>query len=136
MERAMFARVVGCVVILCISALGGACSTQTLPTAPGGVSATATATTASILGSLVNTGGGAIPDVIVMITGGTTATRSDDTGRFGLSRIPTGNLQLQFTAPGINATLTLPEVHPAEMIGLRIMLSGQSAIVQESTREP
>jgi hypothetical protein len=129
----MFARVV---VILCISALGGACSTITLPTEADGASAIATATSASLFGALVNSSGGAIPDVIVMITGASTATRSDETGQFGLSKIPTGDLHLLFTAPGINARLSLPEVHQAEMIGIRIMLSGESAIVQQCTRQP
>jgi hypothetical protein len=112
----------------------GACSAIQAPTAPDGASATSTATTASILGALITPSGSAMSGVVVSVVGVGKAARSDSTGKFGLSRVPVGNLQLQFTGPGVDASLMLPHVTPSEAIDITISLDGNSATISISNR--
>jgi hypothetical protein len=68
-------------------------------------------------------------NVTVSITGTGIAAAADAQGRFTLTGVPAGPVQLHFTGPGIDATATL-EVGAGEQITIAVTVSGSNATIE------
>jgi hypothetical protein len=67
--------------------------------------------------------------VTVSVVGTGISTTADNQGVFTLNNVPTGTVQLTFTAPGSNATVTLSGVGPDDRVQITVTVNGNSAHV-------
>jgi hypothetical protein len=118
--------------------------TSSLPTGPSGT-ATGGATINGVVngmssastawstpsGSTANTSPAGIT---VTVAGTNLSTTVSGTGTFTLTGVPSGTVQLRFTGPGVDATLTITGV-TTEQIQIVITLSGSNANVDSMNRE-
>ena len=65
--------------------------------------------------------------VTISIVGTGNSTTADSQGQFTLSDVPTGTVQLNFTAPGSNATVTLSGVGPNDRVQIAVTVNGNNA---------
>jgi hypothetical protein len=66
----------------------------------------------------------------VTVEGTTLTVAVDSTGRFVLTGVPSGMIQLKFSGPGIDATLVIEEVENRETINLVVTVSGSTVTVE------
>lgn len=133
---------VSVLVIACLLAV--ACGQKGSPASPSGssgaaassVSAGATITgrvaagsvsAVSIAGTATSTAGGGLQ-------GAAMSSSVDGSGQFTLRGVPTGTVQLQFTGPGTNASLSITNVTSQEQIVLTVRVSGATAEVDDNHR--
>jgi hypothetical protein len=67
--------------------------------------------------------------VTVTIVGTGISTTADNQGQFTLNNVPSGTVQLNFTGPGSNATVTLTGVGPNDKVQIAVTVNGNSAHV-------
>jgi len=67
--------------------------------------------------------------VTVSVAGTGISTVADNRGQFTLTNVPTGTVQLNFTGPGANATVTLTGVGPEDKVQITVTVNGNSAHV-------
>lgn len=144
-------RLLGLVVVA--AALTAACGGKESPTAPSGSTGgsngpgapaptpTASATiTGSVQGStaassLVSaSAGAALTGVTVTVVGTSLSSSVDAAGRFALTNVPPGEVRLQLTGAGTNATVTLGGVEAAQTVDVVVMVSGTSASIDSEVR--
>lgn len=89
----------------------------------GSLGATAWSTTASTTSGMTVTVVGT--DISVSVSG---------SGKFTLNNVPSGDIQLQFSAPGINAVITISDVRPGDRIEIKITVKSNSATVEMEQR--
>ena len=133
--------------VLAVSVLTAACGgdfTSSLPTGPSGAATGATIngivngmSSASSAWSTAssNTANTTPAGITVTVVGTAISTTVSGTGTFTLSGVPSGNVQLRFSGPGVEATLTITGV-TTEQIQIVITLSGSSANVDSMNRTP
>ena len=73
--------------------------------------------------------------VTVTVVGTNMSTTIDRFGRFRLTDVPTGDVQLKFAGPGLDATVTLKGVQPGDQIDLRVRLTDSSVRIEAERRE-
>ena len=73
--------------------------------------------------------------LMVTVEGTQIAGTVDASGHFTLEGVPSGDVQLHFEGPGINATLTLRSVEPEETVTIVVVLSGNDAKVESDSRD-
>lgn len=94
-------------------------------TASAGTSATAAETAATAPGK----------PVTVTIVGTSTSTTVDGKGHFHLSDVPLGDVQLRFTAEGLDATITLQDVQAGDQIHIKVRVTDTSVRIEAQTRQ-
>lgn len=99
----------------------------------GTVNGLASATTASSTDAVA--AAAATMPVTVTVVGTNISTTIDRSGRFRLTDVPTGNVQLKFTGPGLDATVTLKGVQTGDRIDLRVRLTDSSVRIEAERRE-
>jgi hypothetical protein len=133
--------------VLALLALGAlsACSSST-PASP-----TPLVSGATINGSLVSPGGSggttsgstlsdASPGVVipsgltVRIPGTTVTATIDPSGQFILRDVPSGTIVLQFSGPGVSATITLASVQNGQTVTITVSLTASSASIESDRR--
>ena len=67
--------------------------------------------------------------VTVSIVGTGISTNADNQGQFTLNNVPSGTVQLNFSGPGSNATVTLTGVGPNDKVQISVTVNGNSAHV-------
>ena len=67
--------------------------------------------------------------VTVSVVGTGISTSADNGGKFTLTNVPAGTVQLNFTGPGSNATVTLTGVGPDDRVQIAVTVNGNSAHV-------
>lgn len=67
--------------------------------------------------------------VTVTVVGTGISTVASNQGQFTLNNVPTGTLQLNFSGPGANATVTLTGVGPNDKVQIDVTVNGNSAHV-------
>lgn len=72
--------------------------------------------------------------ITVGVTGTTMRAAVDTAGRFSLTGVPAGNIELQFQAAGIDARLPLANVVDHERIQIRVVLNGNDAALDAAER--
>jgi len=70
----------------------------------------------------------------VQVVGTDITAEADDDGKFTLSGVPSGTIQLHFTGPGLDAFVTLTGVEPDQTIVIVVAVSGSSASVTSDAR--
>ena len=128
---------------LMAAVLAGACGGSS-PAAPsGGTSATPNAGSAMITGSVQGpstsaftaaSNGVALTGVTVTVLGTAIRSTVDAGGRFALMNVPAGNVQLQLTGGGANATVTLSSVQASQTVDVVVAVSGSSASLESEVR--
>jgi hypothetical protein len=78
--------------------------------------------------------GSALSGITVSVSGTSITSGIDGAGRFNLVGVPPGDVNLAFSGPGVNATLSVTQVQPAETITLVVNVSGTTAEVESSAR--
>lgn len=94
-------------------------------TASAGTSATSPATSATTPGK----------PVTVTVVGTNISSTVDGSGHFHLTDVPLGDVQLRFTAEGLDATITLQDVQDGEQIHIRVRVTDTSVRIEAQTRE-
>lgn len=82
--------------------------------------------TSSISTQLAATTGG----LTITIVGTNLIAATDTAGRFTLQDVPSGDVQLRFAAPGIDAPITISGVQDGEHIQIVVKVSGSSAVIE------
>jgi len=132
-------RVLGLTVVMAVlAACGGkGGSSPTAPTGNGSNSAGAviTGSVQGVAGALTAAGfGAAITGVTVTVVGTNISAPVDAGGRFTLTNVPTGTVQLQLTGGGANATVTINTVEASQTIDVVLSVSGTSASLDSEVR--
>jgi hypothetical protein len=70
----------------------------------------------------------------VTVTGTNISTTTDGQGRFTLTGVPGGNVELEFTGPAANAKITLSGVSTSDRIDIRVTINGNNARVESENR--
>ena len=74
------------------------------------------------------------PGLVVSVVGTTITATVNPAGHFVLKGVPTGNVQLRFTAPGTTASLTLTSLEEGQEVTIVITLTASSAALQSEYR--
>jgi hypothetical protein len=70
----------------------------------------------------------------VTVNGTNITTGVDGTGHFQLTNVPGGTVQLHFSGSGMDATITLTDVHDGDAIDINVSVSGHDAHVDRDER--
>ena len=73
-------------------------------------------------------------NIQVSVEGAGIGTRTDAWGRFRLVNVPSGTLQLRFSASDVNAMLTVTGVGSAQHVDLKVQLQPSAASIAAETR--
>jgi uncharacterized protein DUF5666/carboxypeptidase-like protein len=132
-----------CALSLMIAALtvgcGGKGVSPTAPTsagpatAPGG-SSSGPGVPANPLGATL-TGTVNIPAATIAVMGTALSATADGGGHFSLSNVPAGDVHLQVSAAGANATVTVANVQPAETVDVDVVVNGSSAALESEVHD-
>ena len=136
-------RSTGLAVSLLVSLVAVACGGEGSfsPTSPSGVAGSSAG--AVITGTVMGVGpsalaadgsGGSSGGVTVKVAGTNISSGLDATGRFRLTGVPSGPIQLQFSGGGIDATLTLT-VSGGERIELTVKVTATGLRIEAERRE-
>ncbi len=125
--------------------LAVACSQSTLPTVPsssGSPTSGAPPITngAAISGTVVGTSTAnayrvASVGLTVSVMGSSVSAAVDSKGEFTLQGVPPGTVQLRFTGPGVDATVTISGVAEHDSIHITVRVSGNSAEIEDDKHE-
>jgi hypothetical protein len=74
--------------------------------------------------------------VTVTVVGTSISTTVDRSGRFQLSNVPTGDVQLNFKGTGLDATMTLKGVQTGDVIDITVRLTDNSIRIEAERRQP
>ena len=67
--------------------------------------------------------------VTITVVGTGLSTTADSQGQFTLTNVPAGNVVLNFSGSGVNATITISGVGPNDQVSIAVTLTGASARV-------
>jgi hypothetical protein len=133
-----------------VAILAAACSQagSSSPTSPsvtrgGGASSTGATITGTVNGialstlssSDVATALASLP-VTVTVVGTSISTTVDRNGRFQLTNVPTGDVQLNFKGTGLDATLMVKGVQTGDQINITLRLTDNSIRIEADRRQP
>jgi len=109
------------------------------PTGPSGGSTTGAVITGHVRGvSTASTADSfaplAVSSLHVTISGTNISSTVDGSGQFTLTGVPPGTVTLQFSGPGVSASITLSGVSAGEQITIDVTLNGSSARVDSESR--
>jgi hypothetical protein len=112
-----------------------ACGAGKSPTTP---STTAADGNSAIISGSVRAGspllaastGSAVPGLVVTVVGTTISSGVDAADRFTLTGVPPGNIQLRFSGAGIDSTVSLSQVLPAQTVSLVVNVAGTTVVVE------
>lgn len=119
------------------TACGGRGGSPTAPsgTTSNGAGAMITGSVQGAAGAMTAAGfGAALTGVTVTVVGTNISTTVDAGGRFTLTNVPAGTVQLQLTGGGANATVTISTVEASQTIDVVVTVSGSSASVDSEVR--
>jgi len=113
-------------------ACGGGSSSVTGPdtpaaTIPPAAGATIAGTVQSGTASSPEIGASSVSDLRVSVTGTALETTTDGSGRFTLSGVPSGRVELRFEGSGIDARLELEGLQSGQTLNVTVRVSGSSA---------
>ena len=73
--------------------------------------------------------------VVVTVVGTSMSTTIDGSGRFQFTGVPTGDVQLRFTGPGLDATLTVRGVREGDRIDIKVRVTDSSVRIDAERRD-
>lgn len=74
--------------------------------------------------------------ITVTVVGTSISSTVDSTGRFQLTNVPTGDVQLNFKGTGLDATLTVKGVQTGDLIDITVRLTDNSIRIEAERRQP
>lgn len=128
------------ILVLVAAVSASACSSAN----PSGPSATSSG--AVINGALVSESGTAtkhsasgagsatVPGLVVSVAGTAISAAVDSADQFVLRDVPAGTLQLVFTAPGLNGSISLADVQAGDTVDIGVMVSGGTVVLDSNSR--
>jgi hypothetical protein len=90
------------------------------------------ATTTTSPGTFATAGG---PPVTVSIVGTNITQTVDGSGHFHLRDVPVGDVQVRFTADGLDATVTLRDIEVGDQIHIKVRITDRGVRLEAETRE-
>jgi len=128
-------------IVVAVLAAGCGSSASVSPTGP---SATGVGTGTSIIGSVNGTtpvtpagvaGAMKLGSTLTVSVAGTSVTAPvDANGQFVLNNVPSGDLVLQFSGPGVDARVTLSGITTGDQIHIDVLVGGNNAVVTNDAR--
>ena len=132
-------RRIGALAVVCMTltaiGCGGSSKSPIAPTSTGGSGAVITGTVRSGGASIAASTSAADHGVSVSVVGTNVRSGLDAAGRFSLTGVPAGDLQLKFTGSGVDATLPVSQVQTSQTIELVVNLTGSFATLESERRE-
>ncbi|MEP6593784.1 MAG: DUF5666 domain-containing protein, partial [Acidobacteriota bacterium] len=127
-------------IAMLLAACGGQGSSPTAPSS-GTPGAASSATTVAISGTVrsgssqlsVETGA-SVAGITVTVVGTAIKADVDGGGRFTLSNVPPGDVQLKFSGAGVDSTVTLTALQAAQTVTIIVNVSGGTAAVEAEQR--
>jgi hypothetical protein len=114
--------------LLCVAAFSSGCGGHgSTPTSPS-TSAGSSALTAASSGPALN-------GVTVTVVGTSISSAVDAVGRFMLTNVPPGGVELRISGGGLDATVSLTPVEAAQTVEIVIVVSGSTANVESELRD-
>jgi hypothetical protein len=119
-----------------ISACGAATSPTTPSTTTGGGGSTAVISGTVRGGSplLAASTGAAASALVVTVAGTAISSGVDASDRFTLTGVPTGDVDLKFSGAGVDSTVRLSQVLPAQTVSLVVNVAGTAITVDSEVR--
>ena len=109
---------------LWMAACGGGTGAPTAPSSTGSGGA-----------MIAGTVSGAAPGgLTVAVTGTSLSAAVESTGSFQMAGVPSGNVQLQFRSPSVNATAQIANVANDELVQIQVQLNGSTASIVSEVR--
>ena len=141
--RTFFIRFMIVASAMTAAACGGKGTSPTSPSNTGGTTpGTSSAATATITGSVQGAassltafnGGAAITGVTVTVVGTSISANADAAGRFTLTNVPVGDVQLLVTGGGANSMVQVGAVLASQTIDLVVTVSGSTASIDSQVK--
>lgn len=117
-----------------LAATAAACGGSSSVSGPDAPPAAAPAPAATIAGTVVSSAGASgdvaastVAGLRVSATGTSLQTTTDGAGRFSLSGVPSGRVELRFQGSGVDARLEVDGLQPGQTLSLTVRVSGSSA---------
>jgi hypothetical protein len=131
--------------LICVAALSSACGGHgATPTSPTSSNSTSSSPTAATISGTVQgggasalsaaSGGTALTGVTVTVVGTPISSGVDAAGRFTLTNVPPGGVQLRISGGGVDATVSLTPVQPSQTVDVVVSVSGNTANVESEVR--
>ena len=122
-------------VIIAVALSIGACSQSSNPSAPSTAKSGASITGSVFSGGdALDPGGPSLAGLTVSVAGTGLMAAVDSNDHFVLQDVPSGDVSLRFSGPGVGATLVVPAVEPAETITIEVGLDTASAHLTSQSR--
>lgn len=128
---------------------GSSPTTPTSPTpAPGGTSSPPPTTSGATINGQLSTGATAASTApglassrattvtTVSVVGTSITGSADATGRFTLPNVPAGTVQLRFTGPGSDATVSVTDLRSGDTVAITVAVNGAHATLLGDSRNP
>jgi hypothetical protein len=131
------ARAAALAFTLLLTACGGAKSPagpSDTPFAAGGSTAVVSGSVRSGSPLLAASSGSAMQGLVVTVVGTSLSSGVDAAGRFTLTGVPAGEVQLKFTGPGVDTTVRLSQVLPSQTVTLSVNVEAGTVVVETELR--
>ena len=124
------------IVALTAAACGGASTSPTSPSTGGSGATTATISGTVRVGSpqLAASTGAAMTGLVVTVVGTNISASVDAADRFTLNGVPPGDVTLKFSGAGVDSSVPLAQLRPAESVSLVLSVAGTAVSVDSEIR--
>jgi uncharacterized protein DUF5666 len=118
-------------VALLSAGCGGNSKAPTAPSSSPGSPSNGSPTTpaSATINGTVQTGSAAASGMTIAVVSTALSTKSDSAGRFSLTNVPAGDVNLHVTGPNTDATVAVGTVQPAQTVDIVVTVSGSSGKV-------
>jgi hypothetical protein len=121
---------------IAVAALAAACGQNGSPESPS--SPTASSSGVTILGQVAGSttaerAADTTSNLIVTVVGTSISTHVQGNGKFTLENVPAGDVSLQFTGPGTNATVTISGLSEGQQVQITVSVHGSNASIESET---
>jgi hypothetical protein len=122
--------------LIVMTGCGGGSKSPTAPSTSGGGNM-ATISGSVRIGSplLAATTGAAFSGLVVTVVGTNITSGVDATDRFTLASVPPGDVELTFTGAGVNSSVRLAQVLPAQTVSLVVSVAGTAVSLDSEMRD-
>ena len=120
--------------ILMAACGGGSSPTQPSTTPSGGSTAAISGTVRSGSPLLASSTGSAMSGLVVSVVGTAITSGVDAAGRFMLTGVPPGDVQLKFVAPGVDATIPVTQLQANQTVSLTVNVDAGAVTVETLVR--